>query len=166
MRNKHIITIWENDMVEVPEVIQLDFIEERYPDYEIKMLSGLWHRDKEDIFASLEESRVIFINPNHLEAEQIVKLAQLISHPIWINFNSNTRNWDVRDFVFYSSAPFEDLCMVRDNLRGIKDHHQEPVLPKILACEAHFWGYAGEHYELIKERWRNGVCPIYAIRYT
>lgn len=163
-----IVTNWENDMIDEPEQMVREFLSKKhgywdFPEYGFKLLSGLRHRHIEDIYASLEESRVVIMQPSLLEKEQVQKIVQAISHPIHVNNNGAQRRWDIRDFIFLSSTPFEDLKFIVDACLHLVDQHGEQCLPKILYnCEIHFFGFTGEHYELKKDRYPH---KPYAIRH-
>lgn len=148
--NRHKITNWENDMIAEPEEFVKQFAKRQYPNYDLEILSGLGHRDPQDLYDSLRDSRVIIIQPNLLEREQVVKLVSAISHPIHVNFNGATREWDIREFVFISVRPFDDLMQIKEWCAGVKDQWGEHALTKVLInCEAHFYGIANmEHYEM------------------
>lgn len=161
----HIITNWENDLIDEPENIVTAFVKDKYKDYDFKLLSGLAHRDKQDLYDSLRESRVIIMQPSLLEPDQIAEIATLIGHPIHVTFNSAAPDWNIKDFVFLSSNPFDDLNIVKDACKDVKDEHHELALVKILHnCECHFYGFAGEHYEMKCSGSVN--YDIYAIRYN
>jgi hypothetical protein len=146
------ITNWENDMIAEPEEKVVEFVKEKYPHYELGILSGLGERDLKDIYDSLKESRVIIMQPSLLVSSQIREVVSYLSHPIHINFNSATRNLDIRDFIFLSSNPWHDLNFVKSACAGVKDSVNEPALRKIVKnCEVHFYGFAGEHYEMIND---------------
>lgn len=146
---KRIITNWENDIIETPEEQVTKFVSERYSNYDFKLLSGLRHRNIEDIYDSLRDSRVIIMQPFLLEKEQISKIVAAISHPIHVNNNGARREWEIRDFIFLSSQPFEDLKTIKNACLELKDNVKEEALPKIIHnCEIHFHGFDGEHYEM------------------
>lgn len=155
-------------MIAEPEPMVKKFLSEKhgywdFKTFDVKLLSGLRHRDIEDIYASLRESRVIIMQPSLLEKSQIAKIVQAISHPIHLHFNGATREWDIRDFIFLSVNPWEDLNIVIDACKGVSDQHHEPSLPKILQnCECHFFGFADEHYEL---KCNHFPAKPYAIRH-
>ncbi len=148
--SRYKITNWENEMTDSPEPIVEQFVKNRYPNYDFEMLSALGHRDIQDIFESLKNSRIIIIQPNMLDREQVVNLVSAISHPLHVNFNGASREWEVRDFIFLSTRPFEDLTQIKEWCAGVKDKWNENALVKILInCEVHFYGIAGmEHYEM------------------
>jgi hypothetical protein len=162
-----IVTNWENDMIAEPEEMVKKFLSEKrafwdFKHYDVKLLSGLRHRDIGDIYASLEESRVIIMQPSLLDKEQIKKIVQAISHPIHGNNFGAQRRWEIRDFIFLSANPFEDLNFIIDACRGVIDQHKEVCLQKILlSCEVHFFGFNDEHYELKCNR----LDSPYAIRH-
>ncbi len=146
------ITNWENDMIAEPEEKVVKFVKEKYPNYELEILSGLGERDLKDIYDTLKDSRVIIMQPSLLDSTQIREVVSYLSHPIHINFNSATRNLDIRDFVFLSANPWHDLNFVKSACAGVKDSVKEPALRKIVKnCEVHFYGFGGEHYEMIKD---------------
>ncbi len=157
------ITNWENDMIDSPEEKVVEFAKKRYPNYDLHLLSALRHRDMQDIYESLEESTVIIMQPSLLEKEQVIKIIQAISHPIHGHNNGSRRDWNIRDFVFLSADPWRDVNEILTICSGVKDSHNEECLPKILYnCECHFYGFAGEHYELKKTRY---PYSSYIIRY-
>lgn len=160
-----IATNWENDMLAEPEDKVIEFMQKYNSDYELKLLSGLRHRDMQDIRDSLRNSRIIIMQPSLLEKEQVVNMVKNISHPIHVNQNGATRNYDIRDFIFLSSHPFEDLCQIKEWCRGVKDGFDTgDALTKILTnCEIHFYGFGGEHYEMKRIGYYSG--DIYAARY-
>lgn len=146
----HIITNWENDMIAEPEDKVIEFVKEKYPNYKLELLSGLRHRDLQDIYDTLKESRIIIMQPSLLDSSQIKEVVSYLSHPIHINFNSATRNLDIKEFIFLSSFPWDDLNFVKNSCKGLKDTVNEPALIKIVKnCEVHFYGFGGEHYEMI-----------------
>lgn len=156
------VTVWENDMTEEIDPKTQSFINLHFPNREIKQLSALSHRDSEDIFDSLRESYYILIQPNQLERDQIEKLAQLISHPIYINYYSNTRNWDIQSFIFICMNPWSTLKQIQSVLKNVKDSHSELCLHKILgACQVNFYNFdSSEQYELVTD----GIWDTKAIR--
>lgn len=150
--NKSIITNWDNDLLEAPDRKVVEFAAKKYKHHELKYLPGLRQRDIQEIYDSIRESRVIIIEPHILESEQIATIVSAIAHPIHVNQNGATRNYEIRDFVFLSMNPYEDLKKVVSAASALKDSHGEYSLSKILYnCEAHFYGYDGEHYELVKD---------------
>lgn len=158
-----VITNWENDMIDKPEQIVAKFVAEKYPNMEFKMLSGLGRRDIHDIYRSLEESRVIIMQPSMLEPTQIAGIVQQISHPIHGALNGAIRRYDIADFIFLSANPWEDYNIVKDACRGVKDNHNEYSLTKILRnCECHFYGFDGTHYEMRRSGYEDSV---YAVRH-
>ncbi len=160
-----IITNWENDMIDVPEEPIEAFTKTYYPNYDLKLLSGLKHRAIEDIYDSLRDSRVIIMFPSLFDDEQLKKIVTAISHPIHVNNNGARREWDIREFVFFSAQPFEDLTHIRQTCHLLKDSTGEPALAKILFnCECHFYGFQDEHYEL--QRNRSEYQDFKAIRYS
>jgi hypothetical protein len=160
-----IATNWENDMIAEPEEKVIEFMAKYKPNYELKLLSGLRHRDMEDIKDSLENSRIVIMQPSLLEKEQVVNMVKNISHPIHVNLNGSTRNYEIRDFIFLSSHPFEDLTQIKEWCNGVKDGFDSgDALTKILSnCEIHFYGFDGEHYEMKRTSYLSG--GIYAARY-
>lgn len=157
------ITIWENDMMEEIDPKIKSFIELRFKGYEMKQLSALSHRSEQDIFDSLEESYGIVIQPNLLEPQQIIEMAKLISHPIHGNHCSNIRNWDIQNFTFISTHPWETLKEIKSMLKDVKDNVGELCIMKILnACSIDFYNFdMTEYYELV----RDGYWGTKAIRY-
>ena len=168
---KKIITNWENDMIDVPEEMITKFVSEKqgywdFPDnYDLKLMSRLKHRNIEDIYDSLKESRVIIMQPSLFDKEQVIKIVKSISHPIHINNNGAKRDWEIRDFIFLSANPFDDLNMIKEYCYKIKDDHDTgDALTKILHnCEIHFFGFNREHYEM--KEYGYSCSDIYAIRY-
>lgn len=161
---KRIITNWENDLIEEPEVPVMDWVRANCANYEFKLLPGFRHRCNDDIFTSLRESRIIIMQPNLLESNQIASIVTQIGHSIHINFNGATREWDLREFVFLSANPFEDLQIVKDACIGLKDRVNEDPLAKILhSVECWFYGFSGEKYELRYGGYN--ASDAYAIRY-
>jgi hypothetical protein len=157
-----IITNWENDMIDAAEPMVSKFVSKHYPNLDFKLLSGLRHRDIQDIRDSLMESRIIIMQPSLLEEEQVVNIVTSISHPIHVANNGARRDWEIRDFIFLSMNPFEDLMNIREMCGNKKDHTGELALHKILFnCECHFFGFDDEHYEMKYNRGHD----IYAIRY-
>ena len=144
-----IITNWENDLTDVPEESVVSFVKENYPNYEFKLLSGLAQRDINDIYDSLKESRIVIIQPTLFDRAQVSEILSSISHPTYGALIGNTREWEIRDFVFLSNKPYEVLKELLEICSKVKDRHGEHSLPKILAvCEIHSYGYDGEHYEV------------------
>lgn len=144
-----IITIWENEMDDTIDDKLKQFIDKKYPDSQINILSGLRQRHIEDIYETLKDSYAIVIQPNMLEEVQVKELVKGISHSVWINFHSNTNNLSVRFIDFYSSNAYADLKEIKKYCIGLKDAHNEQTLVKIVKCiDCSFYGFAGEHYEL------------------
>ncbi len=146
---KHIVTNWENDMIDQPEEMVAKFVSEKYKGFELKMLSGLRHRAFEDIYETLHDSFVIIMQPSLLDKQQVRTMVEKMAHGIWINFNSNVNNLSVRHFIFLSANPFEDLISIRKMCMGLKDTQGENALVKIVkSISCHFYGFDGEHYEM------------------
>jgi hypothetical protein len=147
----HIATNWENDMIAEPEDKVQEFIRENYPNYELKLLSGLRQRDIQDVWETIKESRIIIMQPSLLDKEQVQKMLLNISHGIHTSLNGAYRLVEVRDFIFLSMNPWEDLLFIKECGKGLRDTHSEYSLIKLLRnCEVHFYGFAGEHYEMVR----------------
>ena len=160
----HIITNWENDMIDSPEEKVLEFVNNYYKGFELNILSGLRHRNIEDIYETLKESFVIIMQPSLFDKQQVTSIASGLSHWIWGNFNNNVNNLTVRHFIFLSSHPFDDLNEIINICKGLKDSVNEPALVKIVKCiSCHFYGFDGEHYELRTESYHSE--NMYAVRH-
>ncbi len=160
-----IITNWENDLIEHPEDMVQKFVAEKYPNHTLKFLSGLKQRSFDDIYESIKESRIIVMQPALLDKPQVTELVKSISHPIHTGLNGASRHVEIRDFVFYSLHPFEDLMTIKSYCEGVTDGRDTAdALAKILSnCEIHFYGFEGEHYEMRCSGWQ--CRDIYAVRY-
>jgi len=159
-----IITNWENDLIDSPEPMVKEWVAKHHSNFELKLLSGLRHRGMDDIYDSLRNSRIIVMQPSLLDAQQIADIVKEIGHGIHVNFNGATREWDLREFVFISMHPFEDLQTVKKACIGLKDRWGEDPLAKILKnVECYFYGFAGEKYELKYGGYY--ASDAYAIRY-
>lgn len=146
---QHMITNWENDMLDAPEDKVQKFVADFYKGFELRLLSGLRYRSIEDIYETLEDSFAIIIQPSLLDRRQVVELVSGLSHSIWVNFNSNTNNLSVRRFIFLSATPFEDMMQIREFCLDLKDSQGEWALPKIVQCiSCQFFGFGGEYYEM------------------
>ena len=160
----HIITNWENDMIDAPEDMVARFVSEKYKGFELKILSGLRHRAIEDVYETLKYSFVIIMQPSLLDEQQVTTMVKELSHSIWINFNSNVNNLSVRHFIFISANPFEDLMAIKKMCIGLKDTQGEQALVKIVKCvSCHFYGFDNEHYEMRADGYFSE--DIYAVRH-
>jgi hypothetical protein len=151
------VTVWENDMVEVIDHKTLAFIKAQYPDYEVKQLSGLSHRHAEDILDSVRNSHTIVIQPNLLDIEQIVDIAQLLSNPIHVNNTDPKREYDIRRFLFLTNYPWDTCSTVKSMLSVVKDSVNELCLMKILKhCAVDFCNFdCTEYYEMQRDGYFN-----------
>jgi hypothetical protein len=161
---RHIVTNWENDMIDAPEEKVSEFVNNYYKGFELNLLSGLRYRAIEEIYQTLKDSFVIIMQPSLFDKQQVMDIVSNLSHSIWVNFNSNTNNLTTRYFIFLSSHPFEDLKEIVSICQGLKDTKNEPALVKIVKCiSCHFYGFAGEHYELRTDGYHSD--NMYAVRH-
>jgi len=155
-KTKHKIINWENDLLDEPEMFLSEFVADNYPDYSFEMMSGFIHRDMSEVYESLKEARVIIMQPNLLEENQVSDMVKAISHPIHVNFNGASREWNIEKFIFLCYNPFDDLNTIKEQCDGVKDGKDSAdALCKILHnCEIHFYGRQGgdAHYEMGADR--------------
>ncbi len=148
-----IITCWENDLTDVPDIQVSELISKHYPNCEFKMLSGLEHRDIHDIYDSLKESNTIIIHAHIIKPEQIINIVKNISHPIHVNNCGRIPpKWEIENFVILSMHPVETYKQIKLICENIKDQHEEYALLKLLRnCQIYFRGFNNEYYEMIIE---------------
>ncbi len=147
--SKHIVTNWENDMIDQPEEMVRKFVKENYKGFKLQLLSGLKHRHFDEIWETLLNSFVIIMQPSLLDEQQVRMLVEKMAHGIWVNFNSNINDLTVRHFVFLSSDPFDTLLTIKRICVGLKDSQGEQALVKIIkSVTCNFYGFNDEHYEM------------------
>lgn len=157
-----IATFWDNDMNDEIEEPVRKFMDDDYPTFTIKKLSGFSRRDKIEILESLEESTVILINSEFF-GDQLEETIKWLAHNIHVNQNGATRNYKVSCFVCLSTHPFEAIKEVVKRLHSQKDFHNENPLNKILFNVGVYFSnpFAGELYEL-----KSNGSDYYTIRHN
>jgi len=151
--SKHIVTNWENDLIEQPEYMVREFASDKYKEFELQMLSGLKHRAFEEVWETLNTSFSIIMQPSLLDKQQVQSLVSQIAHGIWVNFQGVTNNLTVRSFNFLSTNPFIDLMEIKEMCKGLLDTQGGNALAKIVKCvPCHFYSLTQtEHYEMCTE---------------
>lgn len=147
---------WENDLIDTPEQVVLDYCNTHCRNLEFEMLSGFSRRTPGEILNSLDNGvKQVVMAPFMLEEEQVQKIVTLIAPPLY----GYVHGEDVEKFVFIGSRPKEIANTIISACEGEWDHdHRNPrncFIAILKRASVICIGFEGERIEIQTSGWNH-----------
>lgn len=161
------ITIWENDLIESPEVVVSDFVKEHFGHMEINFLPGLSRRTSDEIIASVNV-RTVIAKLNLIDPAQVRGLAVLLGKRIF----GCVIGKDLDEFIFLSNDPLQDAhdvaeaCLTKWTEEA--DDPRNGLTGILQRCRMRFIDVNGDGYEgyqIVSTGWANRGFDIIKAQY-